>query len=243
MTALATPNPSGLDSLDAVLALCERGRAALSEARDIAEAKNVLAYATTLVTATKAKDLAVEAAGAAYELRIDAERRIAQLIAEQREAGRLDSRGGDRKRHLRPINVAGPDIDPAPSTLADIGISRDQAAEYAKLAAAPDDVYEAAKERVKERVAPQGHMITRAAVLRELDPEGEKRPGERYADADRFVTTCERLRKLTDPAVVAIRFGAYPDPDMAPEMITSHCRRVLTEAREAIDAVLKELAR
>lgn len=223
---LATPDP-----VATVLALCSRARSSLAEARTIAEARNVWAFTRTIETAMKAQKIAGEAAVVASALRVDAERRVGELIRSERQDGRLASRG-------RPINVARPDIFPEPATLSDHGISRDQAAEYARLADAPADVYESAKAEVAET----GRNVTRSAVLRTINPERERGPDERRLDAHQFLKACARLVNLSDAALRAVRFGAFPGEGAAPFVTTAALSRVI-RAQEVLAAMRRELER
>jgi hypothetical protein len=79
---------------------------------------------------------------------VRAERRVGQLITVERGSGRLASVGGRGGAGSGRGNVGTPGKtkldkpeDCLPSTLADHGISHDQAAEYARLANADDEVF------------------------------------------------------------------------------------------------------
>jgi hypothetical protein len=203
------------DPIGFVIACCDQARMALADAQSITEGRNVLGALSTLEHAVKVRDLNAEAVVAASAMRVRAERRVGELIREERDAGRLSAHGGDRKRHLRPINVGQPDVDHEPAaTLADHGISRDQAAEFARLAEADEDTFEDVVESIAEEATTSGGTgVTRAAVLRKLQPEQSKRPDERWIDGDRFVDTCRRLANQADAAESAITFGTYPGDD------------------------------
>ncbi len=67
-----------------------------------------------------------------------AERRCGELLRVSAESGERATRGGDRDS-----NVASPDIRKEP-TLSDLGLTRDQSSRYQKLAAMPEEHFEAA---------------------------------------------------------------------------------------------------
>src|SRR5207244_11155703 len=83
------------DPLAAVLSMCEAGRAALVQAASVVEAKEVLSAISTLEHAVKIRDMNQEAAVAASTLRIRAERRVGELLAQQAESKERQTRGGN----------------------------------------------------------------------------------------------------------------------------------------------------
>lgn len=234
--------PSSIDTADPVghvLALCEQGARALGEAQSVSEAKHVMAMTQTIEAATKTLDLAGEAATAASSLRVAAERRVGQLMAAERDAGTLKK--GPGRRRLAPVGIVDrPDNSSRPATLADHGISRDQAADYARLAAVPDQEFEKALESVKSDAKPSGTNVTRAAVLRAAQPDASRRPDERWLEADRFVTSCKTVNDRAEAAVSAMRFGLYPSET---ELVRDGVVRVLTKARDHIDQALRAMER
>lgn len=229
------------DPVGHVLDLCQRGATALAEAQTVSEAKHVMAMTATIEAATKTLNLAGEAATAASALRVQAERRVGQLIQAEREAGTLAQHGGDRK--LRSINLDQPEVDtPGPSTLGDHGISYDQAAEFLRLADVPEDEFTEAVTAVQTEAVKRGTNVTRSAVLRNVNPQREKRPDERWLAADRFVTSCEAVNSRAKAALEATRWGQYPGDDMTPQVRNSVVR-TLSAARSHISAVLEAMER
>lgn len=235
------------DPVGAVLSLCNRGMVALTEAQTIAEGQNVLGVLSTLEHACKVRDLNAEACVAASAMRVRAERRVGELIRAEREAGTLAARSdGPALRAVR--NTSEPNEHPAsdhvppgnkiPETLADHGISRKQAAEFGRLADADEATFEKAVAAEAEKAEEQGGTnVTRSGVLRQINPEREKSPDERWIEADRFFTTCKKLAKQKDAAVSAIRFGVYPgDLPLVPDAV----ERALSEAEAALAAVRRE---
>lgn len=234
------------DAVAAVLSLCNRGRVALAEAQTIAEGQNVLGFMSTLEHATKVRDLNAEACIAASAMRVRAERRMGELIRAEREAGTLAKRSDGPR--LRPVRTPEPaetpahdhvgQVDKMPQTLADHGISRDQAAEFGRLADADEATFEKAVAAEAKKAEDRGGTnVTRSGVLRAINPDREKSPETRWLEADRFFTTCKTLAERSEAAVSAIRFGQYPgDLPLVPDA----AERALSEAEAAIAAVRRE---
>lgn len=149
----AQPEPGA-----AVVHMLEQGRAWLVEAQTVREVKELSARAEAIRTYTRQADLGREAEDAACELRIRAERRIGQLLQQQEKApaGRPPKEIG---REARPI--------PRPPTLAEMGITKDRAAQAQALAKAPDETFDRAIGEAKAGAARQG--ISKAAVLRGVE--------------------------------------------------------------------------
>ncbi len=241
---MSLPVPAAIGALskgDAeaqVLIWCENGRAALQQARTLAEAQNLHAFASTLDHAVKLKNLNEEAAIAASSLIVWAKRCCGTFVIEEREAGTLaDAKSGSA--HLRSVpRVSGASTPPPVATLADHGISRNEASEMVRLAKSSVDVVEKAIDLVtKDKV----RNVTPAAVLRKINPEAEKRPDERWLEADKFTTTAKRLIHLRDAATSAVSFGLYPGPE--DDLVGAAVKRTLTSARDAITDVLRALER
>jgi hypothetical protein len=241
MTDLAIIGPGELaeasDASALVLHWCEQGAAALAEATTLEEGRHVLGAISTLEHATRVRDVNAEAAVAASALRVRAERRMGELVNAEREAGRLATQRDGR----RPLGVVRPDAK-APPTLADHGISRDQAAEFVRLAEVPEDTFAAAiEDAAADATAKKGLNVTRAGVLRRINPEAEKRPDERWLEADRFITTAKRLVTQSEAALAAVRFGIYPGDDLP--LVPEAVERTLGEALTAITKVRAALNR
>lgn len=228
------------DPVGLVLAWTEQAALALRETHDLDDAKHVLAAVSTLEHATKARDLNATAIVAASAMRLRAERRMGQLIAEAREAGELASRG---RPHLRPVPPAESNLsegkvssDPPP-TLADHGLGYKEAAEYSRLAAVPDDEFDAAiEDEAADATAKKGTGVTRSGVLRRVNPEAEKRPEERWLEADRWFELCRKVVAGAESVATSIRFGHYPGEDVPANASTGH----LQETIDALTAVKKE---
>lgn len=123
--------------------------------RDVAEAMR--AYARQ----AKNKQLEVDSA----EIRIRAERRVGELIAAQKESGGLQH-GGDRKSR----DASGP---LKPITLDEAGIDKHLADRARKLAAVPEEKFEAMLGEWHERVQQEGERV-RTNLIREGEREQTK---------------------------------------------------------------------
>jgi hypothetical protein len=213
-----------------VLAWCEQGKQAIVEAESVARAHDLLGVASTLEHAVRARDLGAEAAVAASALRVRAERRVGQLLAQQPKA----------PPGPRPIDRSTERTDPP--TLAEQGISKNESSAYQRLAAVPDPDFEQAVEAEERRAREQGGTnVTRSGVMRLVQPETEMRTDEWWLAADRFTRACKDVQRHTDVATKAARFGHYPGDE--PKLVHAGIERTLRNAREAIDAVLGEIER
>ena len=241
MTADLVPLPPGdldaaTDPVGVVLAWCEQGQQALAAARDLAEGRDVLGAASVLEHAVRVRDLNAEAMIAASTLRIRAERRVGELIRAEREAGRLAEQGANRHT-LRPVDVGQADVLP-PATLADHGISRDQASEFQQLADADEEDFEDALAAAEVEARDKQQNVTRSAVRRQLGQE-KPSPDRQWLDTDKFFEACGRIGKWDiEQVVTAIRFGVYPG-DMP--LVREAPRLLLDKAREVLDQVDREL--
>jgi hypothetical protein len=225
------------DPVGTVLALCDRGRAALAEAQSITEGRDVLGMLSTLEHAVKVRDLNADAVIAASAMRVRAERRVGELIRAERERGTLASTENKPGRPRLKVVDHPDDFSAPPQTLADVGISRDQAAEFTRLADVDEDAFEDAVEAEAERAREQGGTsVTRSGVLRRLNPEREKSPDGRWLDADRFIAACKQLADRAEAAVAAIRFGAFPGDD---PLVSNEAQRQLDRAVAALTDVCR----
>lgn len=164
--------PAGTDHDERAALLLQQGKVLLAEAVDVRSAREIWARADGI--AHYLRDILKGPAAAVQrtiELQLWAERRVGQLLIEQAENGKRQHRGGDRKSNYREgkgrINVVGGDIDPPAPTLADQGLSRDQASKSQRLAAIPTVQFE---ELLKQHS--EAGNLTRSAILRGATPTG-----------------------------------------------------------------------
>lgn len=223
-------------TIDEVLSWCDDGRAALVRAQSVVEAKDVLDIASTLEHAVRLRDLGGESCLAASALRVRAERRVGELLRAQPKARGAEGVGPKSAGQ----NALGAD-EGNPPTLKEQGITPDQSSQYQRLAAVPEERFEEAVEAEAAEARDQGGTnITRAGVMRRIDPEAEMHDVEWWLEADKFTQACERVKKLADVAAKAARFGRYPAWDDLP-LIRQGVERTLDEAAEAIRAVRHEI--
>lgn len=249
MTDLAVVGqPGALEQASSrqVLDWCERGREALDNATSLTDAKGILNVADTLAHAVSLRDMNTETIIAASRLKLLAERRVGELIGIERQAERLASNGG--RRHLQPVSLVGNETDPEPlrplATLADHGITYDEASAFTKLADVPADVFNKRLDEAAADAADKRIGITRTNILRRINPEAEKRPAERAADFERFVDACDRANRLATAALATIRFhrDAVATPEW-PDLSTNYARRTLSALTATLATITKEINR
>lgn len=123
----------------------------------------------------KDKTLEVDAA----EIRIRAERRLGQMLADQKAAGGLN-RGAQLKGTTDgKSSVVVTDDRREKPTLADAGISKDLSSRAQKLAAVPDAEFEAEVGEWRDRVQAEG-----ARVSARLEKAGRREMDKRQADPE-----------------------------------------------------------
>ena len=210
------------DPVAAVLAMCEQGRAALVRAVSVTEAKDVLSAVKILEHAIKVRDLNTEAAVAASLLRVRAERRVGELLAAQ-----IAHEGG------RPKTV---DADDGFPRLAEIGLTRDESSKYQRLAAVPEEKFDAAITEVASEARAKGRNVTHAAVMRAIDPDAERTPWDFFKAGDAFKRACDILCEREAAAIEAIGWGHFPGPDQT-EVLAAGALQACLAARQAIGRV------
>lgn len=239
-----TSTEIGIADSRTVLIWCEQGRSALEQATTLADAKGLLDVTSTLDHAVRLRDMNAETVIAASKLKLLAERRVGEMIAAEREAERLESHGGSRRGHLHAINVTDDDVEvTAKATLAEHGITRNEASSFAKLAAVPADEFDQALDDVAASATERKVGVTRAAVMRAIDPEGEKRPDERAEDFERFIDACAKANRRAEAALATIRFGIAHNGHPWPESSRNVALRTLDELATHLAAARKELTR
>ena len=163
------------------------------------EAKRALAEAVRLDEVLRIRDFgeALAAAGRiardgdllrdAIELRVRAERRCGELIAQMRARGELAGNGGDRKSVSRETRLI----------LSDVGITHDQSARYCALAARDGTEFEALI------VARQKQAVGAAEISRD----------EKQAEKKRSREARERTLAVLQRALPSKKYGViYADP-------------------------------
>lgn len=255
----ATPQSIVLSGDDAdlvVFRMTSAFRVAIAETRTVADSNQVLGKVKLLQRAMQLVKMNGDSAVDVSAMRVDAERRVGQLMVEERKRNELASHGGPRPGAGAPsrlrsvskrdepevIKVRPPDFDSSPSTLEDLGISREDAAEYGRLADTDDDVYEEAKAEVAQQAKERGGTnVSRKSVLRAINPERERSDDQWWLLADRFAERAGRLAVDADDVVKAIRFNKYPGD--WPDAVRNATMRQLHAGLESIQSVITEMQR
>lgn len=146
----------------------EQARALLAQCRRIDEAKHIRDAAEAARIYYRQQSAAHDVQNDAAEIKLRAERRLGELLAEQKETGERATQGSHRKK-----SQAGTSWAPPP-TLRDMGIARMAAARWQDVAKVPEAKFEAFIQGQRDR--PDGE-ITTAGLRREH--VGEVRRQER----------------------------------------------------------------
>jgi hypothetical protein len=220
--------PATLDAGE-VIALIEASHDAIMRASTVGEARKVLAMVSTIEDATRHLNMSGEIIAEASANRIVSERRLGQLLATNPK-----DKGG--RPSLKPLTSG----EGFPS-LAEQGVTYRQSVESQKLAAIPDGAFSSALTKVKEAVSKRKGGVTATAVLREVNPEREKRPDEAWLEIDRFIVKCEKMADQAPAVIAAIRFGRYPGDE--PEGVRADAARNVARLYESLGEVLGVLRR
>jgi hypothetical protein len=150
----------------------EAARTALAEAHRVDEVKDIRDKAEAMAAyARQAKDQ--DLILWATEIKVRAERKAGEMLAESRTRGERAGSGGSLKKESKP------------ATLSDIGISNDQSSRWQQLASMSEEHFEAAVATAKDTAG----QVTTAFMLREA---AKGRPqGRRQSKKDK-----ERLEEL-----------------------------------------------
>lgn len=153
----------------------EEARQILAECKRVDEAKSIRDKAEAIRAYLRQQNASREAQNDAAEIKLRAERRLGELLQEQKARGERADRGNPKqKSHAATI---------APPTLRDLGIEKTQAARWQDIAKIPEPKFEA---YVKEQRERNDGEITTAGLRREH--LGEVRRGERVANLAEIAT-------------------------------------------------------
>ena len=146
----------------------EAAKAAVAEARRVDEAKNIRDKAEAVrVYAKLAGDFDMQ--NWAMEIRLRAEHRAGDLLAEMKRTGARDAgQGGDRKSQSAEPTVK----------LEDLGISKDQSSQWQMWAQIPEPKFYGLIEQAREHATERNEELTTAAVLDELAADDDRELGE-----------------------------------------------------------------
>jgi hypothetical protein len=167
------------------------------QALDVSEAMGVLAAVSTIEHASHFLRLSRETSAAASALRVRSERRVGVLIREGRERGEL-AKYGQNKRFRSPVSACY-------RTLSDLGIDRNQALRYVKLAEADEGTFEQAVETVSKKAAVTGRPVGLTTVLHEIDPAKAK-PKPKVTDRNPLLKKTRRhnANKIIDNVITQL---------------------------------------
>lgn len=131
------------------LALIDRARAALAKAETLADVGNVMAVAEQARHFAEKARLGRAAENHAVRIRLEAERRAGEILAEM-----------DRQKRGRPEKTSAEPTFSSPK-LADLGVTRQQASDWTKMAKVPAEVFEA---HLTEAIAANEPLTTKGVV-------------------------------------------------------------------------------
>ena len=161
---------------------------AVAECKAVDEVKGIHDKAEAMrVYARLAGDKSMEIDAA--EIRIRAERRLGEMLADEKAAGGLDPAASLKRG---PVVVAH-DHGKRPATLADAGISKDLSSRAQKLAAVPPAEFEAEVGEWRDRVHAEG-----ARVTTRLEQAGERAIRAGRATAPRTAAAAQRAQVAQD---------------------------------------------
>ena len=216
MTAMVKPEPQ----LVRYQAACR----ALAEARAVDEVQDVRNKADAMrIYGMQAKNKSLEVDAA--EIRIRAERRLGELIGQQK-AGEGLAKGAA----MRGVGRAGKNAvesDDRVPTLAEAGISKDLSSRAQKLAAVPPEVFEAEVKEWRGRVEAENVRVTTRL----------EKAGERAAKPKKGEPTIESLQA----EIEALRADLHEARHVAEEL--AHDLESYNTVSEGDAAVAKELSR
>jgi hypothetical protein len=154
-----------------ILIALDRARQWLVSAGSIEEVNELRARAEAVRVYTRQAELGKEAENAAAEIRLQAERRVGELLREmpRNVGGRPRRAGRETCRDDRQVS------------LGQLGVSRDESSTFQRLAAIPEDDFESRLGAAKD-----SGRVSRAAVLRDEDAEEGRLAREEF---DAFVTS------------------------------------------------------
>jgi hypothetical protein len=114
----------------------EAAKRALAEARTIDEVKQIRDKAEALRLYVKQQGDSLEMQNDIAEIKLRAERRAGELLAEMGENEQRQRRGGDRKSKLHDETLI------EPPTLSDLGITKSQSSRWQQEAKVPEETFE-----------------------------------------------------------------------------------------------------
>lgn len=196
----------------------EAARTALAEAHRVDEVKDIRDKAEAMAAyARQAKDQ--ELILWATEIKVRAERKAGELLAQASAAGELaNSSTGGKLGMQRRFGKSPNDGETYPPTLADIGVSDHDSSRWKRLAAMSEEHFETAVATAKDTAG----QVTTAFMLREAAKAKNKPLARKPTKADK-----DRLHELQEAKARGI------------SMLTTYARLTLTALR-ASDSLTEE---
>jgi uncharacterized protein YggU (UPF0235/DUF167 family) len=203
------PSCRTIEEMTFALIRYDAARKALAAAHRVDEVKKIHDKATALlVYAKQAGDLTLQ--NQAAEIRILSERRAGQLLVDMNDTGQRQGKQNGRPKKLS-----------SPSTLPQLGITRDQSSKWQRMARlVDDDAFEEALARAKDTYG----ELTTAGMLRML--KVVVRPRGRNIEPDINVIAAELARELDSPyrrerLEQVVRLRARLNPTIRRQLIAS----------------------
>lgn len=160
---------------------------ALAACKAVDEVKNLLDKAEAMrLYGRMARDKTLEIDAA--EIRMRAERRLGQMLADQKAAGGMNK--GQLKQGPALVNNEDGKASP---TLADVGISYDLSSRAQKMAAVPEAEFEAEVGEWRDRVQVEGERVSTR-----LQKAGERAQQEAAPNQDEYLPDAEEEAYLAD---------------------------------------------
>jgi hypothetical protein len=215
--SLVAVNPATLATYDdpdaSVIALCERGSAAIEQAATVADARDIRDWADTIEHAAKVRDLNHETIILASALKIRAERRIGQLLGEAENHGpatvsrdsRLGAGSPDAERQLRREyrHLAEPDEETFEHALSEVA---DDAAGHGGISR------RSVRQKLDETQRDQAEQAEWVRSLGEdPDPEATRQRGIAHRAVIRLMDGVDRLTSQVTPEALVEALATYPE--------------------------------
>lgn len=169
----------------------EEARALLAECMRVDEAKDIRDKAEAIAIYLREQKASREAQNDAAEIKLRAERRLGELLKEQKEDGQRQA--AHRPKESSPTTLSRP-------TLADLGISRDHSSHWQQVARVPDAAFES---YIAQQRADDEGEITSAGARRLVKkaakgshPAGPELPAE-FANRNKVPSL---VRRALEPA-------------------------------------------
>lgn len=213
---------------------------ALAECRSVDEVKSWSDKAAAMQAYGRmAKDKTLEVD--ASEIRIRAERRLGEMLMQQKADGGLSKGAAGSGVNQHSAKEVRSSLKTAPK-LSDAGISKDLSSRAQKLAAVPEAEFEAEVGAWRERVSNEGARVSarleaagdREQKKRELAPPVESQGGDEMHDA--FIALAEENEKLKDRIAIDC-MDASEDEKLSAQTIIAELRETVRVLEIELSAV------